>query len=168
MEEPWRARLAASLLRLRSPACDARQRQRAGTVQVSSVRPRSESDGNRQRGKAHYCSTLLALSALPLSISPYDLRITSSSSWGSRRFTAVQRVWTYFLERVWTALNCNRNCNSVMSCRSWRTMPAQRVADGDADDNRNDHVVTPWLQARLASADTGHCGSAAALRCCMR
>jgi hypothetical protein len=24
-------------------------------------------------------------------------------------------------------------------------------------------VVTTWLQARLASADTGHCGSAAAL-----
>jgi len=39
MEESWRARLAASLLRLRIPACDARQRQRAGTVQVPRLRP---------------------------------------------------------------------------------------------------------------------------------
>ena len=39
MEESWRARLAASLLRLRIPACDARQRMRAGTVQVLSVCP---------------------------------------------------------------------------------------------------------------------------------
>jgi|SRR5690348_7118762 len=44
VEEPWRVRLAASLLRLRIRACDARQRQRTGTVQVSSVRPRSEAD----------------------------------------------------------------------------------------------------------------------------
>jgi len=41
-EEPWRARLAASLLRLRTRACDARQRQRTGTVQASRVRPRRE------------------------------------------------------------------------------------------------------------------------------
>ncbi len=44
MEEPWRARLAASLLCLPIPVCDARRRQRAGTVEVSSVRPRSETD----------------------------------------------------------------------------------------------------------------------------
>src|SRR5579859_2221574 len=44
MEEPWRATLAASLLRLPIPACDARRRQRAGTVQFSCVRPRNEAE----------------------------------------------------------------------------------------------------------------------------
>jgi hypothetical protein len=56
-----------------------------------------------------------------------ELRITSSSSRGSRWFTAVQRVRAYVLELVWTALNCNRNCNSAMSCRSCRTLASDLV-----------------------------------------
>lgn len=75
------------------------------------------------------------------------LRIASSSNRGSRRFTAVQRVWTYVLEPAWTVLNCNRNCNSVMSFRPWRMMLAQDLTGDMADGNRNDHAVTTWLQS---------------------
>lgn len=87
-----------------------------------------------------------------------DLRITSSSNGGSRRFTAVQRVWAYLLELVWTVLNCNWNCNSVTSCRSWRTVLAQHLFGDIVEDNRDDHAVTSWLQTRPTSVDRGRCG----------
>ena len=42
----YHSKPSSTLLRLRIPACDARQRRRAGTVQVLSVRPRTVSLGN--------------------------------------------------------------------------------------------------------------------------
>ena len=44
MEELWRAEPAAPLLRLMTRTCDVRRRQRAGTVQVPSVRPQNDAD----------------------------------------------------------------------------------------------------------------------------
>jgi hypothetical protein len=101
--EPWRVRLAASLLRLRIRACDARQRQRTGTVQVSSVRPRSEADIivnaaqhiNSLRSNDACFRTLVPVLALNGHGRHADLRITSVfpcvargfKAWFSFRFT---------------------------------------------------------------------------------
>ena len=83
-----------------------------------------------------------------------DLRITSSSIEGSHRFIAVQRVRAYVLEPVWTVLNCN----SVMSCRSWRTMLAQHLFGDMAKGNRDNHALTIWLQTRVTAVDMGRYG----------
>jgi len=83
-----------------------------------------------------------------------DLRITSSGIEGSQRFVAVQRVPAYVLEPVWTVLDGN----SVMSCRSWRTMLAQHLSGDMAKGNRDSHALTTWWQTRVTAVDMGRYG----------